>query len=291
MARWQARLFAFIGTSIVLAGAAAVATVVVAVRSPELLVGDETHRLRAELSATRDSLRLARATEPTPDSVAIESDALTPAATILEPAARGVPRPLLGRRPRPAVSVPDAFGAPRESRSLRELPVAGLIASRFSRARRHPILRIVRPHLGVDVSAPSGTRISAPASGRVVFAGRRFAFGLVVEIDHGRGVITRYAHCRSVQAHVGQQVDKGARIATVGSTGLSSGPHLHYEVLVGGRHVDPLRYHWPPAGYAPNYRPVVERGAGAVVETLDQATQPGMPRTEAVTGGGAPPGR
>jgi murein DD-endopeptidase MepM/ murein hydrolase activator NlpD len=122
------------------------------------------------------------------------------------------------------------------------LPVIGAIASRFSRARRHPLLKVVRPHLGVDVAARRGTQITAPAAGRVSFVGRKFGFGLVVEIDHGNGVVTRYAHCGSSLVSPGSRVERGVPIATVGTSGLATGPHLHYEVLVRGRQVDPLRY-------------------------------------------------
>lgn len=122
------------------------------------------------------------------------------------------------------------------------LPVSGRVSSRFTYSRRHPILRIRRPHLGVDVSAPKGTPIIAPATGVVITIERSFTYGWVVELDHGEGVITRYAHCESILVEKGQQVIGGTTIATVGSTGLSTAPHLHYEVRVRGRAVDPLLY-------------------------------------------------
>jgi murein DD-endopeptidase MepM/ murein hydrolase activator NlpD len=122
------------------------------------------------------------------------------------------------------------------------LPVVGRLSSRFSYSRPHPLLRIRRPHLGVDVSAPKGTPITAPASGVVIKAGRNFTYGYVVELDHGDGVVTRYAHCNSIEVKEGQQVIAGTTIATVGSTGLSTAPHLHYEVHVRGRAVDPLTF-------------------------------------------------
>jgi murein DD-endopeptidase MepM/ murein hydrolase activator NlpD len=120
--------------------------------------------------------------------------------------------------------------------------VLGRLSSRFSYSRRHPILRIRRPHLGVDVSAPKGTPIRAPATGTVRTVERSFTYGLLVELDHGDGVITRYAHCESVEVKEGQSVIAGTTIATVGSSGLSTAPHLHYEVRVRGRPVDPLTY-------------------------------------------------
>jgi murein DD-endopeptidase MepM/ murein hydrolase activator NlpD len=104
------------------------------------------------------------------------------------------------------------------------------------------LLKVIRPHLGVDVAARRGTQITAPAPGRVSFVGRKFGFGLVVEIEHGGGVVTRYAHCGSALVSEGARVERGVPIATVGTSGLSTGPHLHYEVLVHGRQVDPLRF-------------------------------------------------
>lgn len=122
------------------------------------------------------------------------------------------------------------------------LPVDGRISSVYSLRRRHPILRIRRAHRGVDIVAPSGTSIFAPAVGRVSLVERNFSFGLVVEIDHANGIRTRYAHLRSARVSVGDQVARGMTIATVGSTGLSSGPHLHYEVSLNGKTVNPLKY-------------------------------------------------
>lgn len=141
------------------------------------------------------------------------------------------------------------------------LPVVGRISSRFARSRFHPLLRIFRPHYGVDVAAPAGTPIVAPAAGRVRSVARHLGSGLVVELDHGNGVVTRYLHCRSAVVRVGETVPAGAIIATVGSSGLATGPHLHFEVLVHDTPVDPLRYHFakpeslraeaPPAVSAP----------------------------------------
>jgi murein DD-endopeptidase MepM/ murein hydrolase activator NlpD len=122
------------------------------------------------------------------------------------------------------------------------LPVAGTITSRFSLSRWEPLLHLFRPHEGLDISAPLGTHIRAPADGRVIFVGRRLGYGLVVELDHGGGVTTLYAHCQKTLVRDGDYVAKGATIATVGSTGLSTAPHVHFEVIVNGRHVDPLRY-------------------------------------------------
>ena len=120
--------------------------------------------------------------------------------------------------------------------------MSGRISSRFARARRHPILGIWRSHDGMDIGAPHGTPIRAPAAGRVMRVERQLGYGLVVEVSHGSGVRTRYAHLSAARVTVGQRVTGGAIIAAVGSSGLSTGPHLHYEVIVRGTRVDPARY-------------------------------------------------
>lgn len=122
------------------------------------------------------------------------------------------------------------------------LPTRGVLTSGFSYSRRHPILNRSRPHEGIDITAPTGTPILAAAKGRVVKSGRDGAYGLMVEIDHGFGYVTRYAHASRLHAKVGQTVERGDVIGLVGSTGLSVGPHLHYEVLVNGKPVNPRRF-------------------------------------------------
>jgi len=122
------------------------------------------------------------------------------------------------------------------------LPVAGRISSRFSNARFHPIHNRSTPHEGIDVPAPVGTPIRASARGRVVAASRQAGYGLRVEIDHGYGVTTLYAHASRILVRVGQEVERGEVIAQVGMTGLTTSPHLHYEVRKNNRPVDPMNY-------------------------------------------------
>lgn len=122
------------------------------------------------------------------------------------------------------------------------MPVAGIISSGFSASRFHPILEIFRAHKGVDVSAPAGTPIVAPAAGRVSYVGWRFGYGLTVELEHSGEVTTRYAHCRTANVHVGDHVTAGQQIATVGSSGLATGPHVHFEVIARGNSVDPIKF-------------------------------------------------
>lgn len=122
-------------------------------------------------------------------------------------------------------------------------PADGPLSSVFSSARKHPVLRITRPHKGIDIAAAVGEPIMAPAKGVVTFAGARSGgYGNMVEIDHGYGYITRFAHASKILVRTGQTVQRGQLIAKVGATGLTTGPHLHYEVEVNGKQVDPLNF-------------------------------------------------
>lgn len=97
-------------------------------------------------------------------------------------------------------------------------------------------------HEGIDIAAPIGTAIVAPADGMVVFAGYRQGYGQAIIVDHGYGMSTLYGHCSQMYVNEGTQIKRGMLIATVGNTGRSTGPHLHYEVHVDGAPVDPLLY-------------------------------------------------
>lgn len=121
-------------------------------------------------------------------------------------------------------------------------PTSGHVSSPFAQARLHPIFNIRMPHEGIDISAPMGTPIIAAAAGVVVEVGNESGYGNLITIDHGNGVVTRYGHCSRIVARVGQRVQRGDRIAYVGSTGISTGPHLHYEVIVNGKPVNPRKY-------------------------------------------------
>lgn len=125
------------------------------------------------------------------------------------------------------------------------MPTQGWLTSAFSSMREHPILHVARPHEGIDVTAPMGSPIEAPAGGTVTDAGWESGYGNTVTIDHGYGIVTKFAHCSKLLVKTGQHVSRGQRIALVGNTGLATGPHLHYEVHVNGRPVDPLKYVLP----------------------------------------------
>lgn len=119
------------------------------------------------------------------------------------------------------------------------LPVTGRITSGFG-PRFHPILRRYKLHTGVDIAAPIGTPVYAAAEGVVVHAGWLGAYGNAVIIDHGGGVSTLYGHLSSISVSPGQTVSQGELIGGVGSTGLSTGPHLHFEKRLQGTPVNPF---------------------------------------------------
>jgi murein DD-endopeptidase MepM/ murein hydrolase activator NlpD len=125
------------------------------------------------------------------------------------------------------------------------MPTQGWLSSAFSGMRAHPILHIARPHEGIDVSAPMGSPIEAPAAGVVSDAGWETGYGNTITINHGYGIVTKFAHASKLLVKTGQRVARGQRIALVGNSGLATGPHLHYEVHVNGRPVDPLKYVLP----------------------------------------------
>ncbi len=120
-------------------------------------------------------------------------------------------------------------------------PVSGAISSPFG-WRMHPIFHVRRMHTGVDMRAGMGTPIHAADNGTVVQAGWRGGYGKTVVISHGNGLSTLYAHQSQILVSVGQTVHKGEVIGEVGSTGFSTGPHLHFEVRVNGSPVDPAGY-------------------------------------------------
>jgi murein DD-endopeptidase MepM/ murein hydrolase activator NlpD len=117
----------------------------------------------------------------------------------------------------------------------------GWISSYFG-SRADPFDGRTAFHKGVDFAAPEGSQVVAVAKGVVTWARDRFGYGRVVEINHGNGLVTRYAHNERLLVKVGDTVQKGQAIAAIGSTGRSTGPHLHFEVLKGGRPVDPMSF-------------------------------------------------
>ncbi|MBI3664162.1 MAG: peptidoglycan DD-metalloendopeptidase family protein [Acidobacteria bacterium] len=138
------------------------------------------------------------------------------------------------------------------------------ITSHFSKSRFHPILKIRRPHLGIDYAAPVGAPVQSIGDGRVVFAGRKGGAGNMVHIKHTNGYETMYMHLSRILARSGAHVGQGERIGLVGSTGLATGPHLDFRILQHGayRNFESLRL--PPAN------PVAKRDMAEFIATRDR---------------------
>jgi murein DD-endopeptidase MepM/ murein hydrolase activator NlpD len=117
----------------------------------------------------------------------------------------------------------------------------GWISSYFGR-RADPFTGYSAVHKGLDFAGPEGTKITSVAAGLVTYAGERAGYGQMVEINHGNGLATRYCHNEKLLVKQGDMVRKGQDVALMGSTGRSTGPHLHFEVLKNGAQVDPLRF-------------------------------------------------
>jgi murein DD-endopeptidase MepM/ murein hydrolase activator NlpD len=155
------------------------------------------------------------------------------AAASLAAAARPLTSPGLGVtpfRPNGGVSIPS------------RVPVEGLALTSDYGMRVHPVLGGRRAHKGVDLGAPVGTPIHATADGTVSRAEWFSSYGLYVSLEHGGNIETRYGHMSRLNVAAGQQVRKGDVIGFVGSTGRSTGPHLHYEVRIAGAAVNPVPY-------------------------------------------------
>jgi len=129
------------------------------------------------------------------------------------------------------------------------VPADGQFSSESFGMRLHPILGINKMHSGIDIITDIGTPVKASGKGKVVFIGIKGGYGLAVEIDHGFGYQTVYAHLSSVNVKEGQSVNRNQLIAKSGNSGLSSGPHLHYEVLHNGQNLNPSEFFFDEYSY------------------------------------------
>jgi murein DD-endopeptidase MepM/ murein hydrolase activator NlpD len=166
-----------------------------------------------------------------------------------------LPRPSTALHARRAAAI-DAYrqqAGPTDGMFM--LPVEGQHTSGFG-MRLHPIDHEERLHSGMDIAAPAGTPIQAAAAGQVVFSGTQAGYGNVVVIQHEEGYSTLYAHTTANLVSVGTTVSQGQPIATVGSTGRSTGPHLHFEVRKDGKRLDPVQFF--AAGNTPKSAAAVE---------------------------------
>jgi murein DD-endopeptidase MepM/ murein hydrolase activator NlpD len=127
------------------------------------------------------------------------------------------------------------------------------VSSRFSRSRLHPILKVRRPHLGIDYAAPYGTPVWVVADGTVFFRGYSGGLGNVVKVRHANGYVSYYGHLSRYARglKVGQRVQQKEVIGYVGSTGISTGPHLHYQLMKNGRSIDPAAVRTPAGAPIP----------------------------------------
>jgi murein DD-endopeptidase MepM/ murein hydrolase activator NlpD len=146
------------------------------------------------------------------------------------------------------------------------------VTSGFSRSRYHPVLKTWRAHKGIDYGAPSGTRVRATADGVVTFVGVKGGYGKTVTVRHPNGYATLYAHLSGFGESLrrGKRVVQGEVVGFVGSTGLATGPHLHYEFHVNGVHQNPMRLAMPPGPpITPERRPAFEEAARPMFARLD----------------------
>lgn len=167
-----------------------------------------------------------------------EDDAYRPAVITVSKASDGLGAPIALRpKPPPSTGIASSGGVIDRPNGL---PVAArALTSRFG-MRGHPILGGRRMHSGIDLAAPSGSPVASPAAGVVSFANWSGGYGLLVTVEHGNGMQTRFAHLSRLMVSPGQRVTRGQLLGLVGSTGRSTGAHLHYEMRQNGRAVDPL---------------------------------------------------
>jgi murein DD-endopeptidase MepM/ murein hydrolase activator NlpD len=165
-------------------------------------------------------------------------------------------------------------GTNRAKAFLRSPVEFSRVSSGFG-ARFHPIFKNWRAHTGVDFAAPHGTRVLATADGVVVAAGNRGGYGNAVEIRHGSGITTLYAHLSGFAKGVraGTRVQQGEPVGFVGATGFATGPHLHYEFKLGGAHQDPMKVALPKADPVPAHlRPQFIRVADSARATIQRVS-------------------
>ncbi len=129
------------------------------------------------------------------------------------------------------------------------LPTNGKYSSDSYGMRVHPVLGVNKMHSGIDIITDVGTNVKSSGKGKVIFSGSKPGYGLAVEIDHGFGYRTIYAHLSKIMVHEGQSVKRGEIIAKSGNTGLSTGPHLHYEVLHNGENLNPVEFFFDEYNY------------------------------------------
>ena len=151
----------------------------------------------------------------------------------------------------------DPKGIARKKAFLRSPLTFSRVTSGFSLKRFHPVLKRRRPHYGVDFGAPTGTPVRATGSGVVTHAGTNGGHGRFVKIDHPGPYQSSYSHLHRIKVKRGQKIKQGQVIGTVGSTGLATGPHLHYQFWKNGRFVNPMTIDLPRNEKLPSAEKVI----------------------------------
>jgi len=237
---------------------------------PELLTvrhrvapGETVFRIARSYGVTVDDLKAANGIKD-PRSLSVGQELLIPTVPPEEPEAPhpepelapvpeggGAPRVVAGRdelpprpRPRPPGRQTGSRTGGRATRpepatkGMLDWPFRGVLYGRFGKKGKEP-------HDGIDLAAPAGTPVQTAQEGTVLYAGEQKGYGLIVIVQHPNGIITLYAHNRDLRVKTGQTVRRSQVIATVGESGRTSGPHLHFEVRVDGKPVDPSDYLGP----------------------------------------------
>jgi murein DD-endopeptidase MepM/ murein hydrolase activator NlpD len=205
--------------------------------------GQTLYRIARTYGLTVDELMAANGIDD-PTTLQVGQELLIPGSGAVKPVvAADSPEPEPPAHPAappPAKKGPVKVGRPEGTLGW---PVRGVLYARFGRKGSEP-------HDGIDLAAPAGTPVKTAAAGKVLFAGDQKGYGLIAIVEHPDGLITLYAHNRDLRVKAGQNVREGQVIATVGDSGATSGPHLHFEVRKNGKPVDPLE-HLGPVPAAP----------------------------------------
>lgn len=183
------------------------------------------NEIKTEFSGSDFSLNLQINEKYTEELEEIQTDTIEIAASTVETAAQEI------KEESEAIAVINGV-------KISVLPVSGRITSRYGESSS----RRKSTHTGLDIACSTGTDIKAVAAGTVILAEKQGSYGNLVKIDHGNGVETWYAHCSKIYTKVGEQVEAGDVIAAVGSTGNSTGPHLHLEIRINGNTINPQNY-------------------------------------------------
>lgn len=211
--------------------------------------GETLYRIAKAYELTADELMAANGISD-PRTLAIGQELLIPGASevreVSPPPSVSSTTPRRPGDPKPPAEVktvsvredPEASRPPDPRRGTLSWPLRGVLYGRFGKKGKEP-------HDGVDLAAPAGTPVKTAAEGRVLYAGEQRGYGLLVIIEHADDLVTLYAHNRDLRVKTGQKVRPGQVIATVGNSGRTSGPHLHFEVRKSGMPVDPMLYLGP----------------------------------------------